>query len=81
MKFTWLFILFFALMAKVGAQEIELLSETHLDSLYKEDQFYIGITSNLIGKKPSGYLKMGFLAVFMQVLLKIFLLIKKEIMP
>lgn len=31
-----------------------------VDSLYKEDQFYFGLTYNLIGKKPSGLSQSGF---------------------
>ncbi|MFG6685002.1 porin family protein [Mariniflexile sp. HNIBRBA6329] len=31
-----------------------------VDHLYKEDQFYIGITYNLLGKKPSGLKQSGF---------------------
>jgi len=30
------------------------------DALYKEDQFYFGLTYNLIGKKPSGLSQSGF---------------------
>jgi hypothetical protein len=31
-----------------------------VDSLYKEDQFYFGLTYNLIGKKPNGLSQSGF---------------------
>jgi hypothetical protein len=31
-----------------------------VDSLYKEDQFYAGVTYNLIGKKPAGLSQSGF---------------------
>lgn len=31
-----------------------------VDSLYKEDQFYIGVTYNLIGKKPENLSQSGF---------------------
>ncbi|WP_452223953.1 porin family protein [Lacinutrix chionoecetis] len=31
-----------------------------IDSLYKEDQFYFGVTYNLIGKKPTGLSQNGF---------------------
>ncbi len=30
------------------------------DTLYKEDQFYIGVTYNLLGKKPQGVSQKGF---------------------
>ncbi|WP_345275118.1 porin family protein [Litoribaculum gwangyangense] len=39
------------------AQEIE---EKEVDSLYKEDQFYAGITYNLIGKLPNNLSQSGF---------------------
>ena len=35
----------------VIAQESVL--STKLDSLYREDQFYVGVTYNLLGKKPN----------------------------
>ncbi|AUC83753.1 porin family protein [Lacinutrix sp. Bg11-31] len=35
-------------------------SAQEVDSLYKEDQFYFGLTYNLIGKKPSGLTQSGF---------------------
>lgn len=35
-------------------------AEIEIDSLYKEDQFYIGVTYNLIGKKPSDLSQSGF---------------------
>lgn len=38
--------------------------EFELDSLYREDQFYIGITYNLIGKLPSGISQNGFSSGF-----------------
>ena len=31
-----------------------------VDSLYKEDQFYVGVTYNLFGKKPDGLSQSGF---------------------
>lgn len=31
-----------------------------VDSLYREDQFYIGMTYNLLGKKPTGVAQSGF---------------------
>lgn len=35
-----------------------------IDSLYKEDQFYVGVTYNLIGKKPEGLSQSGFSSGF-----------------
>lgn len=38
--------------------------DTVIDSLYKEDQFYIGITYNLLGNKPKGISQSGFSSGF-----------------
>ncbi|WP_041301691.1 porin family protein [Lacinutrix sp. 5H-3-7-4] len=35
-----------------------------IDSLYKEDQFYIGVTYNLLGQKPEGLSQNGFSSGF-----------------
>ena len=35
-----------------------------IDSLYKEDQFYVGATYNLLGKKPDGLSQSGFSSGF-----------------
>jgi len=43
-----------SLVAQDGMDEIE------LDSLYREDQFYIGVTYNLLGSLPSGISQNGF---------------------
>ncbi|TYC11407.1 PorT family protein [Bizionia gelidisalsuginis] len=45
---------------QVYAQEDVFLREQIADSLYKEDQFYIGVTYNLLGKQPSGISQSGF---------------------
>ncbi len=49
----------FLIMSMVGsfAQEVPIKD---VDSLYKEDQFYAGITYNLIDKKPAGLSQNGF---------------------
>ncbi len=36
------------------------VKDVEIDSLYKEDQFYAGITYNLLGKKPEGITQNGF---------------------
>ena len=36
-------------------QKSEIISETKIDSLYREDQFFIGITYNLLNKTPVGF--------------------------
>lgn len=41
------------------AQEIEEASQV-VDSLYREDQFYIGVSFNLLGDKPSNVVQNGF---------------------
>ncbi|WP_231567339.1 porin family protein [Lacinutrix sp. Hel_I_90] len=46
------------------AQETNLINDKAVDSLYKEDQFYIGVTYNLLGKKPSGLSQNGFSSGF-----------------
>ena len=46
MPFVWCF-----------SQEI---NEEEIDSLYKEDQFYAGVTYNLLGKKPVNVSQSGF---------------------
>lgn len=40
------------------------ISKTELDSLYREDQFYAGVTYNLLGKLPSGISQNGFSSGF-----------------
>ncbi len=35
-------------------------SSTAVDSLYKEDQFYVGISYNILGKQPDGLSQSGF---------------------
>ena len=56
-------VLFFCLcffIAYSFAQEELSIGVEEVDSLYKEDQFYFGLTYNLIGKKPSGLSQSGF---------------------
>ncbi|MFH4968491.1 porin family protein [Gaetbulibacter sp. M240] len=36
------------------------VAPTEIDSLYREDQFYIGLTYNLVGNKPVGFSQNGF---------------------
>lgn len=42
------------------AQEEEYAALQIIDSLYREDQFYIGVTFNLLSKKPAGVSQNGF---------------------
>ncbi|HEX9981321.1 MAG TPA: porin family protein [Flavobacterium sp.] len=50
--------LFYLLMIIVGtdvySQDTELPDFTALDSLYREDQFYVGFTYNILQKRPEG---------------------------
>ena len=39
-------------------------NEFVVDSLYREDQFYAGVTYNLLGKMPSGLSQNGFSSGF-----------------
>lgn len=57
MKNTYFIILFILSFKMAFSQETE---SKVLDSLYKEDQFYIGITYNLLGKIPSNLSQNGF---------------------
>lgn len=52
-----LFVLFLITVQLVFSQDI---LNREVDSLYKEDQFYVGITYNLIGNKPTGLSQKGF---------------------
>ncbi|WP_299885013.1 porin family protein [uncultured Lacinutrix sp.] len=53
------FFLFFTPL--LWSQEEEgIVALKEIDSLYKEDQFYIGVTYNLIGKQPEGLSQSGF---------------------
>lgn len=47
----------FILTQSLFAQEVELKA---IDSLYKEDQFYAGVTYNIIGNKPASLSQKGF---------------------
>lgn len=57
MKSLLFYFLFIISFQWVFSQDI---IEKELDSLYKEDQFYAGITYNLIGNKPNGLSQSGF---------------------
>ncbi|WP_136481490.1 porin family protein [Cognatitamlana onchidii] len=57
MKYVCFVCYCFLLIPLCNSQE---LSEKAGDSLYREDQFYIGITYNLLGKKPAGVTQSGF---------------------
>lgn len=48
----------------LGAQSSDLKELKPTDSLYKEDQFYAGVTYNLLGSKPSELSQNGFSSGF-----------------
>lgn len=54
--------LFVLLNLPLFAQEVQ--KETTVDSLYREDQFYVSITYNLLGKMPSDVAQNGFSSGF-----------------
>ena len=67
MKFLLSILLFFIIMPSAFCQ-IEVEQEEDalqvVDSLYKEDQFYIGVTYNLLAFKPDGSSQNGFSSGF-----------------
>ena len=60
MKFTILFFCLCFVTSYSYSQDALSENTKEVDSLYKEDQFYFGLTYNLIGKKPSGLSQSGF---------------------
>lgn len=60
MKYRIAFISLLFFSSLLYAQDDLGLESKSVDSLYKEDQFYLGLTYNLIGKKPSGLSQSGF---------------------
>lgn len=64
MKYTVAFLCLVFFSSMLSAQEEPVLQTKTIDSLYKEDQFYFGLTYNLIGKRPNGTSQSGFSAGF-----------------
>lgn len=62
MKLRILLICFF-LVAITGVAQ-QTIDSTNVDLRYREDQFYIGVTYNLIGDKPNGVSQSGFSSGF-----------------
>ncbi len=62
MKRLLVFIMCYLPVLPSSAQEIELDSNKSIviDSLYREDQFYVGVTYNLLFNKPKGVSQSGF---------------------
>jgi hypothetical protein len=69
MRFISLLILFlsgtFTSMAQDKKQNENAIPNT-VDSLYREDQFYIGLSFNLVTSQPDSFSQNGFLAAYMQ---------------
>ncbi|WNH14285.1 porin family protein [Thalassobellus suaedae] len=61
MKRLFVFISIMFFVQKIDAQE---QVNKIIDSLYKEDQFYIGVTNNLFGNKPADLSQSGFSSGF-----------------
>ena len=59
MKYNCLFVFFLGFNTILFGQNIS-SDTTNVDDKYREDQFYISVTYNLIGKKPSGLSQNGF---------------------
>lgn len=64
MKHLYSLALVFFIGLQAYAQEEAFLKKQTLDSLYKEDQFYVGVTYNLLGNQPSGVTQSGFSSGF-----------------
>lgn len=60
MKYTLFVLLLLFLAPTTRAQDLTTLSEKTTDSLYKEDQFYFGVTYNIISNRPDGLSQNGF---------------------
>ena len=62
MKITFSFLLFIVLGSLVSNAQnsVETDSTTVVDDKYREDQFYVSVTYNLLGNKPDGVSQSGF---------------------
>lgn len=58
MRYIWLFFLF--PMIGISQTKFREASEIAVDSLYREDQFYIGVTYNFLADSPAGTRSSGF---------------------
>ena len=63
MKCFFSFLFFFGFTTFLFGQNIALDSTT-IDDKYREDQFYISVTYNLLGSKPEGVSQNGFSSGF-----------------
>lgn len=58
MKYVFLLVIFGSFVALHAQEEQETIQD--IDSLYREDQFYVGVSFNLLGDKPSDVSQSGF---------------------
>ena len=59
-----IYITIFIIICQPIFSQNEVKEEAVVDSLYKEDQFYLGLTYNLLGNKPNGIKQSGFSSGF-----------------
>lgn len=66
MKYLLFIITCIILIPSINAQENErsVLNDSVIDNKYREDQFYISVTYNLLGRKPRGMSQSGFSSGF-----------------
>lgn len=57
-KFRFIFLTFFVVSA-FAQQDIN-LAKTQVDSLFREDQFYVSVSYNLVQNRPTGFKQFGF---------------------
>lgn len=63
MKYFYLFVVFIGFSTFVFGQD-KVLDTTTVDDKYREDQFYISVTYNLLANKPNGISQNGFSSGF-----------------
>jgi len=63
MKYYFSFIVFLVFSSFVLGQNL-VLDTTNVDNKYREDQFYVSFTYNLLGRKPNGISQNGFSSGF-----------------
>lgn len=63
-QFFSIILVAFAMVPLLAQETNELKKEIPVDSLYREDQFYVGVTYNLLGNMPSNVSQNGFSSGF-----------------
>ena len=59
-----LFIFLLLITSSCFSQEEKVVDSTKIDTRYREDQFYVSVTYNLLNNKPSGMSQSGFSSGF-----------------